>query len=157
MTTLFPLSLLQSANAQAAGGQWTFWVMIIAIIAIMYFFMIRPQNKKQKEIQKFRNSLEVGQEIVTIGGIYGTVRQVDEAENSITVEVASAYALSSTVVLSCLKARLDRTNDKTPYALRSKPYPDCQILLVENSRQAVSDFFVVSYSFGGILVVPSFG
>lgn len=37
MTTLFPLSLLQSANAQAAGGQWTFWVMIIAIIAIMYF------------------------------------------------------------------------------------------------------------------------
>lgn len=93
MTTLFPLSLLQSANAQAAGGQWTFWVMIIAIIAIMYFFMIRPQNKKQKEIQKFRNSLEVGQEIVTIGGIYGTVRQVDEAENSITVEVASGVLI----------------------------------------------------------------
>ena len=90
MTTLFPLSLLQSANAQAAGGQWTFWVMIIAIIAIMYFFMIRPQNKKQKEIQKFRNSLEVGQEIVTIGGI---VRQVDEAENSITVEVASGVRI----------------------------------------------------------------
>ena len=87
MTTLFPLSLLQSANAQAAGGQWTFWVMIIAIIAIMYFFMIRPQNKKQKEIQKFRNSLEVGQ------GIYGTVRQVDEAENSITVEVASGVRI----------------------------------------------------------------
>ena len=57
MTTLFPLSLLQNANAQAAGGGWTFWVMIIAIFAIMYFFMIRPQNKKQKEIQKFRNSL----------------------------------------------------------------------------------------------------
>lgn len=93
MTTIFPLSLLQSANAQAAGGQWTFWVMIIAIIAIMYFFMIRPQNKKQKEIQKFRNSLEVGQEIVTIGGIYGTVRQVDEAENSITVEVASGVRI----------------------------------------------------------------
>ena len=93
MTTLFPLSLLQNANAQAAGGGWTFWVMIIAIFAIMYFFMIRPQNKKQKEIQKFRNSLEVGQEIVTIGGIYGTVRQIDEAENSITVEVASGVRI----------------------------------------------------------------
>ncbi len=93
MAILFPFSLLQATNTQAAGGGWTFWVMIIAIFAIMYFFMIRPQNKKQKEIQKFRNSLEVGQEIVTIGGIYGTVRQIDEAENTITVEVASGVRM----------------------------------------------------------------
>ena len=89
MTTLPPLSLLQAQGAQPAGGGWTFWVMIIAIFAIMYFFMIRPQNKKQKEIQKFRSSLAVGQEIVTIGGIYGTVRAIDETDNSITVEIAS--------------------------------------------------------------------
>lgn len=89
MTTLSPLSLLQAQGAQPAGGGWTFWVMIIAIFAIMYFFMIRPQNKKQKEIQKFRSSLAVGQEIVTIGGIYGTVRAIEETDNSITVEIAS--------------------------------------------------------------------
>ncbi len=89
MTTLPTLSLLQAQGTQAAGGGWTFWVMIIAIFAIMYFFMIRPQNKKQKQIQQFRNSLEVGQEIVTIGGVYGTVRVIDEAENTITVEIAS--------------------------------------------------------------------
>ena len=64
-------------------------IMMVVIFAIMYFFMIRPQNKKQKEIQKFRSSLAVGQEIVTIGGIYGTVRAIDETDNSITVEIAS--------------------------------------------------------------------
>ena len=82
-----------AAAPQTGGFDATFLIMIVAIFAIMYFFMIRPQNKKQKEIQKFRNSLEVGQEIVTIGGIYGTVRQVDEAENSITVEVASGVRI----------------------------------------------------------------
>ncbi len=86
-------SILLQASGTQQGGGWTFWVMIIAIFAIMYFFMIRPQNKKQKEIQKFRNSLEVGQEIVTIGGIYGTIRQVDEVDNSITVEVASGVRI----------------------------------------------------------------
>ena len=82
-----------AAAPQTGGFDATFLIMIVAIFAIMYFFMIRPQNKKQKEIQKFRNSLEVGQEIVTFGGIYGTVRQVDEAENSITVEVASGVRI----------------------------------------------------------------
>ena len=78
---------------QQSGGGMSMIIMMVVIFAIMYFFMIRPQNKKQKEIQKFRNSLEVGQEIVTIGGIYGTVRQIDEAENSITVEVASGVRI----------------------------------------------------------------
>ena len=45
-------------------------IMMVAIFAIMYFFMIRPQNKKQKEIANFRKNLEVGQEVITAGGIY---------------------------------------------------------------------------------------
>ena len=63
-------------------------IMMVALFAIMYFFMIRPQNKKQKEIEKFRSALSVGQDVVTIGGIYGTVRSIDEAENTVTLEVA---------------------------------------------------------------------
>ena len=51
--------------------------------------MIRPQNKKQKEIQKFRNSLQTGQDVVTIGGIRGTIRSIDENENTVTLEVAT--------------------------------------------------------------------
>ena len=47
------------------GGDYSFLIMMVAIFAIMYFFMIRPQNKKQKEIANFRKNLEVGQEVIT--------------------------------------------------------------------------------------------
>ena len=47
----------------AGGGDYSFLIMMVAIFAIMYFFMIRPQNKKQKEIANFRKNLEVGQDI----------------------------------------------------------------------------------------------
>ena len=62
--------------------------MIVAIFAIMYFFMIRPQQKKQKEIQKFRNSLEPGMEVVTYGGIHGTIKEIDDAKNIVVLEIA---------------------------------------------------------------------
>ncbi len=62
-------------------------IMMVALFAILYFFMIRPQNKKQKEIQNFRNSLAVGQEIVTIGGVCGTIRSIDDAAGTVSVEV----------------------------------------------------------------------
>lgn len=51
--------------------------MILAMILIMYFFMIRPQNKKQKELANFRNNLQVGDEVMTAGGIYGRIRVVE--------------------------------------------------------------------------------
>ena len=52
-------------------------VMIVVIIAIMYFMMIRPQRKQQKKIETFRNGLQVGQEVVTSGGIYGKIKSID--------------------------------------------------------------------------------
>lgn len=64
-------------------------LMLVAMFAIMYFFMIRPQQKKQKEIQKFRNSIERGQEVITAGGIYGTVREIDDVKNVLVIEVAN--------------------------------------------------------------------
>ena len=62
------------------------FTMIILAFAIMYFFMIRPQRKRQKEIENFRNSLQVGQEVVTSGGLYGKIRQVED--NIVNVEIA---------------------------------------------------------------------
>ena len=59
---------------------------MIAVFAIMYFFMIRPQNKKQKEIQNFRKNLEVGQKIVTAGGIYGKIKDIKDT--TILLEIA---------------------------------------------------------------------
>lgn len=68
-------------------------VMIVLMFLIMYFFMIRPQQKKQKEIQNFRNSLVIGSNIVTSGGIYGVVREIDEANNILVVEVANGVRI----------------------------------------------------------------
>lgn len=74
---------------QVAGGtNYSFLVMMVVIFAIMWFFMIRPQQKKQKEIQNFRNSIVNGSQVVTAGGIYGTVVSIDEVNNILVLEVA---------------------------------------------------------------------
>ena len=77
-----------AAAPQTRGFDATFLIMIVAIFAIMYFFMIRPQQKKQKEIQKFRNSLEPGMEVVTYGGLHGTIKEIDDAKNIVILEIA---------------------------------------------------------------------
>lgn len=71
----------------------SFIFMMVLIFAIMWFFMIRPQQKKQKEIQNFRNSITKGQQIVTAGGIYGVVKEIDEANNTIKVEIANGICI----------------------------------------------------------------
>ena len=68
-------------------------LMMVAIFAIMWFFMIRPQQKKQKEIQKWRNSITVGTNVVTAGGIYGVVRGINEADNILEVEIANGVRI----------------------------------------------------------------
>ena len=65
-----PAIILQAAPAaQPQGSGMMFWVMIILMFVIMWFFMIRPQRKQQKELEKFRNELKRGDKVVTIGGI----------------------------------------------------------------------------------------
>ena len=75
----------------AGGGSAQFLIMMVLIFGVMYFLMIRPQQKKQKELVKFRNALEKGQKIVTAGGIYGTVKEVKEGY--VLVEVDSNVAI----------------------------------------------------------------
>ena len=60
--------------------------MFIIIIAIMYFMMIRPQRKQQKKIDTFRKGLQVGQEVVTSGGIYGKIKSIENG--MVMLEVA---------------------------------------------------------------------
>lgn len=59
---------------------------LILIIVVFYFFMIRPQMKKQKELKNFRSSLKKGDRVVTTGGIYGKISEV--TDNAITMEIA---------------------------------------------------------------------
>lgn len=62
------------------------WLMLLLIFVIMWFFMIRPQRKQQKELEKFRNALKKGDKIVTIGGIFGTVEEVKDKSVLIRVD-----------------------------------------------------------------------
>lgn len=73
-------------QAPASGGSsWSGLIMILALFLIMWLFFIRPQNKKNKEQQKFRESLQKGDKIVTIGGIHGKITEVKE--NTVVVSV----------------------------------------------------------------------
>ncbi len=76
------------AAQSAQGGGMSMLFMMVAIIAIMYFFMIRPHQKRQKDIQKFQNSLAEGTPVVTGGGIYGTVKSIDLTKNTVDVKIA---------------------------------------------------------------------
>lgn len=72
-------------QAQSAGG-WSGMLMIVAMIVIFYFFMIRPQSKKQKELKKAREAMGPGDHVVTAGGIHGKIR--DARENTFILEIA---------------------------------------------------------------------
>ena len=78
------ITILQAAAGQQGGG-WQMWIMLALIFVVMWFFMIRPQRKQQKELQNFRDSLKMGDKVVTIGGIYGTVCEIKEG--SVLIEV----------------------------------------------------------------------
>ncbi len=77
-------AMLQEAPGQGGGMMW---ILLIGMFVIMYFFMIRPQNKKQKEIANFRKSLQVNQNVVTAGGIHGTIKEI--TDTYVVLEIAN--------------------------------------------------------------------
>ncbi len=79
------LNILLQAQA-GKGMNWQFMLMMTLIVIIFYFFFIRPQTKRQKEIQKQREAMKKGDKVITSGGIYGKVKDVKET--TITLEIA---------------------------------------------------------------------
>lgn len=77
---------------QAIDSSWANILMIVALIAVFYFMMIRPQQKRQNEIKKFRNGLEKGDSIVTAGGIYGKIKTV--SDDSFKIEIAKDVCIT---------------------------------------------------------------
>lgn len=80
--------LLETA---AQGGGLSGMLMIVAMIAIFYFVMIRPQSKKQKELKRQRDAMKNGDRVVTAGGIHGRIKEI--TDNTIIVEVAPNVSL----------------------------------------------------------------
>jgi preprotein translocase subunit YajC len=82
------LSILLQASVPDGGGssQWSGILMMVVIVAIFYFFMIRPQQKRQKEIRKAREAMKTGDKVVTAGGIYGKIKEINDTH--MLVEIA---------------------------------------------------------------------
>ena len=85
-------------QAQAGGSASLFAspiFMLVLMFVIMWFFMIRPQRKQQKAIEAFRNSLAAGQQVVTSGGIYGTVKDIinENGRSIVVLEIATGVKI----------------------------------------------------------------
>ena len=90
-----------AADGTAAGGGYSMIIMIVIMIIIFYFFLIRPENKKKKQAEEMRNSLSVGDQITTIGGMIGRIVMVksesivfETSEDRVRIEIAK-WAISS--------------------------------------------------------------
>jgi preprotein translocase subunit YajC len=93
--------LLQASQPQQQGGGWSGLLMIALIFVVFWLFFIRPQNKKQKEEQRFRESLQKGDDVVTIGGIHGKVVEVKPTsvmvsiDNNVKIEVEKSALVAA--------------------------------------------------------------
>ena len=103
--------ILQAAGQPAAGGGAGFWIMILLLFGVMWLFMIRPQRKQQKELEKFRNELKKGDKIVTAGGIYGTVAEIQDRTVLIKVD-------------GDVKLRVDKNSIVRDYSTDAQPTND---------------------------------
>ncbi|MDR1344708.1 MAG: preprotein translocase subunit YajC [Tannerellaceae bacterium] len=81
------LGILLDSTAGATSGSSGIvsFLPIIAIVVIFYFFMIRPQQKRQKDIQKAREAIKQGDKVVTAGGIYGRVKEISDKQMQIEI------------------------------------------------------------------------
>lgn len=89
MTSMNLILLAQQQNPAPAGGGVNvigFWIPMILVFVMLHFLLIRPQKKRQQELQKQIDSLQIGDTIVTTGGIHGIV--ANKADHTLTVKVA---------------------------------------------------------------------
>ena len=81
------VSILAQAD-QTSGGGLSFLLLPVLMLGGLYFLMIRPQKRRAAAQQSLLSSLEVGDEVMTGGGIFGTITEIDEDEDVLTVEIA---------------------------------------------------------------------
>ena len=88
MNSIINLILMAPAGGEGEGSnQISFFIMMALMIVVFYFFMIRPQVRKQKEMKNFREGLKKGDKVITTGGIYGKINNI--SDNIITIDVGN--------------------------------------------------------------------
>ena len=109
--------LFLTADATAAAGGSSMLLMIVLMFAVFYFLIIRPENKKKKKVEEMRNSLSLGDEITTIGGMTGKIVQITEdtitfetGEDRVRIQIKK-WGISTTAKMEAVEAEA-RTKKK---------------------------------------------
>jgi preprotein translocase subunit YajC len=109
---LFPLLLgAPDGGSGASAPAYMQFLPLIFIVAIFYFFMIRPQSKKQKETQRMLNALKKGDKVVTIGGIHGVVQSVKDGTVIVKVDENTKIEFTRSAVSQVNPARAEEKKD----------------------------------------------
>ena len=111
----------------AQGGGMTSIIMIVAMIAVFYFLMIRPENKRKKEAEQMRSAVKTGDEIVTIGGIIGTVVSVKDDKfvletgaDQVRIEMAKWAISTNETATAAAKAEAKKRQEEKAKAKAAK-------------------------------------
>jgi len=97
MNTSFILTLQEAATGFGGGLQQ--WGFILLLFVVFWFFMIRPQMKRQKELKAYRDSLKKGDKIITTGGIFGKILELNDHTVIIEVEGQSRLKVSKEAIM----------------------------------------------------------
>lgn len=124
--------MLNAAQAQE-GGSFVPLLLIVALFGVMYFMMIRPQQKRRKEAQAMQSALGPGDEIVTIGGLHGTVVAVDDEVVTLELSPGVTARYARPAVARVLKQQ------ERPEAVAEEPVPPAadpvQSPVIETKKQ----------------------
>ncbi len=91
MTNLLSIILTAPQAGAEQPSAWSSLLPLVAVVVIFYFFMIRPQMKRQKETRKFREGLAKGDKVLTVGGIYGKI--VETKETTVLLEISDGVKI----------------------------------------------------------------
>ncbi len=105
------LNLLQAGSPSSTGSFSSLIVTVVLMIAIFYFFLIRPQNKKQKEMEKMLAALKKGDKVVTIGGIHGVVSSTKEKTIILKVDDNTKLEFNRSAIASVVQPEGEKKAD----------------------------------------------
>ncbi|MDR0619814.1 MAG: preprotein translocase subunit YajC [Bacteroidales bacterium] len=101
-----------ASEAQKGGGNWQQIILIGVILVVFYFFLIRPQMKRNKEQKKFREGLQRGQRVITIGGIHGKIEEINDTTIIISVEGGNKLKMEKSAIASSYADQLNASENK---------------------------------------------
>ena len=108
------LTILLQAEAQT-GSSWSMIIMLVLMFLVMWLFMIRPQQKKQKELEEQRGKMRAGDRVVTAGGIHGKIDKVKDTTFEISIAKGVSIEIDKASVFAEAQAEKkdDKKSDKT--------------------------------------------